>query len=382
MSTLVLSDIVTEYQYNDIAQNVQDISFDRYDAMFAGMSGLIAGIIDVFFVGIPQTGNLTKLADNVVDELIKKAAKLSGWNPKSGQEDNVASAIGYFERNFKVNYDHRSSADVNGAFKMATINHHIKSLGHSPDPIGLFFSILDQFTNTASFISDGKLIRIDTSDSGTRLQGNNFISKLFSGFVNWFGHLLSDVAGSSGSRGNAGRGSGIPIPFMNLFQLINVGEFQVGKHLNDIATVMVKVFQEGYDFRHGIAMAIPVLFNELMIRAFFVIRRRFQYKLAWNECFPTMKDKTFRWMLLISTGAMCLVDGVDAVIRGRGNAVLIFLRMNLIAWIRFIYLVFKELYIFIKPILQDIWNHIKAWINDKVLTAFEKKGNRSILCEN
>lgn len=84
MSTLVLSDIVTEYQYNDIAQNVQDISFDRYDAMFAGMSGLIAGIIDVFFVGIPQTGDLTKLADNVVDELIKKAAKLSGWNPKSG----------------------------------------------------------------------------------------------------------------------------------------------------------------------------------------------------------------------------------------------------------------------------------------------------------
>lgn len=373
MSTLVLSDIVTEYQYNDIAQNVQDISFDRYDAMFAGMSGLIAGIIDVFFVGIPQTGDLTKLADNVVDELIKKTAKLSGWNPKSGQEDNVASAIGYFERNFKVNYDHRSSTDVNGAFKMATINHHIKSLGHSPDPIGLFFSILDQITNTASFISDGKLIRIDTSDSGTRLQGNNFISKLFSGFVNWFGHLLSDVAGSSGSRGNAGRGSGIPIPLMNLFQFINVGEFQVGKHLNDFATVMVKVFQEGYDFRHGIAMAIPVLFNELMIRAFFVIRRRFQYKLAWNECFPTMKDKTFRWMLLISTGAMCLVDGVDAVIRGRGNAVLIFLRMNLIAWIRFIYLVFKELYIFIKPILQDIWNHIKAWINDKVLTAFEKK---------
>ena len=366
MSTLVLSDIVTEYQYNDIAQNVQDISFDRYDAMFAGMSGLIAGIIDVFFVGIPQTGDLTKLADNVVDELIKKTAKLSGWNPKSGQEDNVASAIGYFERNFKVNYDHRSSTDVNGAFKMATINHHIKSLGHSPDPIGLFFSILDQFTNTASFISDGKLIRIDTSDSGTRLQGNNFISKLFSGFVNWFGHLLSDVAGSSGSRGNAGRGSGIPIPLMNLFQFINVGEFQVGKHLNDFATVMVKVFQEGYDFRHGIAMAIPVLFNELMIRAFFVIRRRFQYKLAWNECFPTMKDKTFRWMLLISTGAMCLVDGVDAVIRGRGNAVLIFLRMNLIAWIRFIYLIFKELYIFIRPILQDIWNHIKAWNNDKV----------------
>ena len=90
---------------------------------------------------------------------------------------------------------------------MTTINHHIKSLGHSPDPIGLFFSILDQFTNTASFISDGKLIRIDTSSSSLRLQGDNFIAKLFSGFVNWIGHIFSDMAGSSGSRGNGGRGT-------------------------------------------------------------------------------------------------------------------------------------------------------------------------------
>lgn len=343
MSTIALANVINEYKYNDIAQNVQDIPFDRYDAMFAGMSGLMAGIIDVFFIGTPNTGDLTKLADNVVDELVKKAARLSGWNPKAGQEDNIASAIGYFERSFKVNYDHRSSVDVNGAFKMGTINHHIKSLGHSPDPIGLFFSILDQFTNTASFVSDGKLIRIDTTDSGFRLEGSNFISKLFSGFVNWLGHILSDIAGSSGSRGNSGRGSGLPIPFMNLFQFINIGEFQVGKHLNDFATVMVKVFQEGYDFRHGLAMAVPVLFNELMIRAFYVIRKHFEYKLPWSECLPSMKDKTLRWMLLISTGAMCLVDGADAVIRGSGNAVLIFLRMNLIAWIRFIYLINKNI---------------------------------------
>lgn len=373
MSTLALSNVINEYQYDDIAQRVEDISFDRYDAMFAGMSGLMAGLIDVFFVGVPDTGALTKIADNVVDDLVKKAAKLSGWNPKSGQENNIASAIGYFERNFKVNYDHRSSVDVNGAFKMATINHHIKSLGHSPDPIGLFFSILDQFTNTATYVSDGKLIRIDTTDSDFRLEGSNFIAKLFSGFVNWLGHVLSDIAGSSGSRGNGGRGSGLPIPFMNLFQFINVGQFQVGKHLNDFATVMVKVFQEGYDFRHGLAMAVPVLFNELMIRAFYVIRRHFQYKLPWRECLPSMKDKTLRWMLLISTGAMCLVDGADAVIRGGGNAVLIFLRMNLIAWIRLIYLVLKELYIFVKPILKALWKHVKAWIKDKVLTAFEKK---------
>lgn len=33
MSTLVLTDIINEYKYNDIAQNGRDISFDRYDAI-------------------------------------------------------------------------------------------------------------------------------------------------------------------------------------------------------------------------------------------------------------------------------------------------------------------------------------------------------------
>ena len=50
MSTLALTNVINEYQYDDIAQHVEDISFDRYDAMFAGMSGLMTGLIDLFFV--------------------------------------------------------------------------------------------------------------------------------------------------------------------------------------------------------------------------------------------------------------------------------------------------------------------------------------------
>ena len=38
-----------------------------------------------------------------------------------------------------------------------------------------------------------------------------------------------------------------------------------------------------------------------------------------------------------------------------------------------IYLIIKELYIFIKPIIQALWSHVKAWIKDEVLTAFEKQ---------
>lgn len=96
---------------------------------------------------------------------------------------------------------------------MSTKNHHIKSLSHSPDIIGLFFSVLNQFTSTSSFVSGGKLVTIKTESF--ELQGNNLVSKVFCGIVNWFGHIMSDVAGSSGSRGNIGRGSGVAIPFLN-----------------------------------------------------------------------------------------------------------------------------------------------------------------------
>ena len=99
-------------------------------------------------------------------------------------------------------------------FTMAAKNHHIKSLAHCPDPIGLFFSIIDQFAGTATFISNGQIISVRTETQ--ELQGGNFIAKLFCGFANWIGHIMSDAAGSSGGRGNSGRGSGVPIPFFEV----------------------------------------------------------------------------------------------------------------------------------------------------------------------
>ena len=41
------------------------------------------------------------------------------------------------------------------------------------------------------------------------MKGNDVPSKLFCGFANWFGHIISDISGSSGTKG---RGMGIPSP--------------------------------------------------------------------------------------------------------------------------------------------------------------------------
>ncbi|BBM54857.1 hypothetical protein JMUB3936_1141 [Leptotrichia wadei] len=356
---------------------------DRYDFMIAGFSGAIAGIIDVFFVGNPSLSKLGSLTDDGADELVKKFAKVSGWKPKIDNENNVASAIGFLEGKFRVNYDQRNTTDVNKLFKMGTKNHHIKSLSHSPDIIGLFFSILNQFTSTATFVSEGKIFNIDTSDGKFELKGNNFIEKLFCGFCNWIGHIMSDLSGSSGGRGkiNAGRGSGIPIPFMELFLMCDFGKFQNGNDRQTLAVTMTRVFQEGYDARFGVTMSIPVLIQELMIRSLWVIKKRYFEKKDWKECIPTEKHGDLRLMLLIGYTTFCLIDGIDAGLRSGGNMVQFILHLNYVAWVRLIMLVFKELIIrygpyikeYLDKFLYSIFNTIKNLNEQKLIKEFYER---------
>ena len=340
---------------------------DKYDYLTAIACGAIGGIVDIFMVGAPAESALTGWTDQQVDNMVMTFARKMGWNPSEGKENSVASAIGFFERNYKVNYDQRYSADVNNLFNMSTRNHHMMSLGHAPDVIGLFFSVLNQFTSTSSFIANGQLITIKTDTY--ELQGNNFVAKLFCGVANWFGHIMSDVAGSSGSRGNAGRGTGVVIPFYELFQFYKFGKFDVGKDKQDLATIATRAFQEGYDLRFGLAMSIPVIITDLSIRLIWSIRRYFQYEQPLKECIPTRKHESLRVMLLFGNGTLCVIDGLDAGARSGGNVLAFFTRLNLVAWFRFGNLVLREVCIRV-GINADMEGYLEAWkqINEGIST--------------
>ena len=314
---------------------------DKYDYLAAVACGAVGGLIDIFLVGAPGESVLGKWTDVQVDNAVKGFAKLSGWKPREGQQGNVASAIGFLEKKFSVNYDQRHSGDVGDLFSMSAKNHHMMSLAHSPDIIGLFFSLLNQFTSTSSFIANGQLVTINSETF--ELQGGNFIAKIFCGIANWFGHIMSDIAGSSGGRGNGGRGAGVVMPFYELFQFCKFGKFNVGQDKQDLATIAVRAFQEGYDARFGLAMAIPVVITELSIRLIWSLRRHFQYGYPVKECIPTQKHDDLRIMLLFGHGTLCAMDAIDAGIRSGGNFLTFFVRLNLIAWFRFITLVLKEI---------------------------------------
>lgn len=306
---------------------------DKYDYLIAAGCGVISGLVDAFLVGSPGQSVLGSWTDAQVDKCVMNFAKMNGWSDNG----KSASAIGFLENKFRVNYDQRHGGDVGGLFDMSTKNHHMKSLAHSPSPIGLFFSVLNQFTGTATFVANGQLVTISAE---YELFGGNFIAKLFCGIANWFGHLMSDVAGSSGA---AGRGSGIVMPFYELFNFCKFGNFNPGGARMDLAQLATRAFEQGYDMRFGLTMAIPVVLCDLSIRLIWGLRHYFGYHKPLNECIPNDQHDDLRVMLLVGNGALCLVDGIDAVARSGGNPLAIFMRLNLVAWFRFVMLAVKEL---------------------------------------
>ena len=112
-------------------------SCDKYDYLTAVGCGVIAGLVDSFFVGMPGESKLGGWTDAQVDKAVMSFAKICGWTPRAGKENSVSSAIGFLERNFQVNYDQKNSVEAGTPFKMSPSNHHMKSLAHSPDIVGL-----------------------------------------------------------------------------------------------------------------------------------------------------------------------------------------------------------------------------------------------------
>lgn len=310
---------------------------DKYDYLVAVACGAIGGMIDIFFVGTPSESIICNWTDKQVDIAVMRFAKKLGWNPKEKNINNVNSAIGFLEGKFKVNYDQRKPGDVDDMFSIAPRTHHMMSLAHSPDIVGLFFSILNQFTATSSFIVDGKLVTVATDTY--ELYGGNFRMRIICGIANWFGHIMSDVAGSSGSHK---RGMGIVMPFYEFFGVCKFGNFSTKDGRKDLSEIAVQAYTQGYDFRFGVAQAVPLFVTEMCIRFMWAFKQYFYYHKPIKECVPTMRHENLRVMLLLGNGTLCLMDGIDAGLRSGGDFLLFFMRLNLIAWFRFVSLALKE----------------------------------------
>ncbi|WP_461198836.1 hypothetical protein [Enterococcus sp. N249-2] len=357
-------------EFDQIRENLDTlqkltVDCDKVDYALAISSGAICGILDIFLIGQPNDSKLLNITDIWVENRMKDFAKLCGW---SGSNGNSASAIRFLESKFKVNYDQRGAGDDLGF--LTPSNHHMKSLGHNPSLLGLFYSVLDQFTNQSHFVSDGEVMIYKEDSQHCALLGRSSVSKLFCAIANWVGHLISDISGSSGSKG---RGMGIPSPLWSwtndvivLKATLKIPRTQFDLMMNELA---LQIFTEGYDMRYQTMQNIPVLVNEMVVRLFYAIRRtlkyvsetpeeQFSYRAMLKVSVPISQVSINR-MLTVAHGTFCLLDigeaAVSGFINGGGyfNALSCGMRLNLAGIGRFGVAVYQEAWCGIEMMKQQ-----------------------------
>lgn len=323
---LDFSSILTKIDENTNTLRKITADCDNIDYILSACSGVLCGLLDIFLVGKPGESPVGKITDKWFENRTVDFAKMCGWDDT--KNNSISSAIRYLEKKFKIPYDQTGAGDVaSRIFDLTPNNHHFKSLGHNPTLLGLFFSIMDQFANTSHFVTNSEMISLQKADEKWLLQGNNIPSKLFCGIINWFGHLVSDVSGASGSKG---RGMGIPSPFWTwtndiiaIKEKMNIPVSEFDKSINELA---LEIFTKGYDARFQVAQTIPVFINEMLVRTIYSIRRMVRYfnvvaketrsfSLLWEACEP-FTNATVKRMLTVAHGTFCLVDVGDALARG------------------------------------------------------------------
>lgn len=306
-------------QVDELDQQINRLTnyADHIDNWVAVGSGLLAGLIDVFWVGEFSFERGKAWSNHAVNDFVMKTAKAQGY-----EGDRLDGAIKFLEDKFPLPTD---NIWKNQKAKISAKSHHLDDLAHHPTPIGLFFSILTQFTKTGYFQnSEGTFLPIDIDENGLELIGSDIPSKIFCGTVNWFFHLVSDM---SGSNKTAGVGMGIPGPIVSLLKELSTIP---GLDKTGLPQKLKEIFvSERFDLRAELAVlhevkrqAMPVLINEVLVRAFYFIRRlvteakaKESFKdIEWKKTLP-WKNRTITRMLIIATGTFTAVDLADAAIR-------------------------------------------------------------------
>ena len=291
---------------------------DKWDYTIAAASGLLTGLLDAFWVG--DMKHAQELSSDKVDSFVKKVAK-----KKTGYSgDSIEGAMRSLERNENVKIP--SDNIWKGQNKrIADDTHHLDDLAHHPTPVGLFFSILTQFTYKGYFQNkEGSWFAFDVDEKGKQLIGKNLGSKLSAGVINWFFHLVSDMAGSSTTRAKGNLGKGIPGPIISFAK-----EIACIPLINKTGLPhQLKVAFDNYhcDFRCELTQSIPVLLNEIIVRTFYMIRRlvieikkhKNGEQLHLKNIIP-FNNRTIARMITVASGTFVAVDMADAAIRAAGT---------------------------------------------------------------
>ena len=328
---------------------------DNLDYKVAASCGLLCGLIDAFFVGEFSFEEGMKFTNAEMEEKIINLAKKHGWKGVTRGDRKgtfpLDAAIKYLEENFKMPSD--PLEHVFGGTKQ----HHLRDFAHHHSIVGLFFSILTQFTGKAyGTDTNGCFVSYEVPEE---MIGKDFKRKWAIAVTDWSLHLASDMHGSNST---AGFGTGIPGPMLSLLKLISALPIFGTKHHvpgeaanpNALSLFCAKLYngtllgqrdENGklipvkIDLRGERAIghelkkqAIPVIINEVLVRTFYLIRRLYMEikekdihsfadvdKLNWQKIVPVF-NQTINRMMLVASGTFLAVDMADAAIRSAAKS--------------------------------------------------------------
>lgn len=337
---------------------------DKFDYIVAVSSGVLSGLIDAFFVGELSLNRAGEWGEKQINQIVMKAARSEGYGG-----DNLNDAIKSLEKN------HPFAADGNTNDFGGGLQHHLRDFSHHFSLGGLFFSIFTQFTGLVVGTDKlGSLRVVPVPESHRACIGKNFQEKIAYGTIGWFFHMVSDMAGSSGSLMG---GTGIPGPLVSFMKELSALPFFKDSNSSDMGFRLwvSKLFNGTYladhdengriikdtvkmfDLRMEIGLlgeigrqAVPVLVNQCVVRGFYFCRRVFREihdlniraladldRIAPEDVLP-WGTPAMRRMVTVSSGVFTGIDMADAAVRALLNKdpVTFLLRINYVGVATFV----------------------------------------------
>lgn len=355
---------LTETLEDDIKWEPHVDEADKLDYIVAVSSGVLAGLIDVFYVGEFSLERASEWGKDKIEKVVMKVARVEDYTG-----DDLNDAIKALEKNHPLAADGDTN-DFGGG-----LHHHLRDFSHHFSIGGLFFSIFTQFTGlVVGTDKAGMLHVVPVPESHRACIGRNFQEKIAFGTIGWFFHMVSDMAGSSGSLMG---GTGIPGPLVSFMKELSAlpffkdaGDGDMGFRLwvtklfngallanHDENGKIIKDSVRKFDLRTEIGIlgevgrqAIPVLINQCVVRGFYFCRRLAREirdlgirgigdlgRIAPEDVLP-WGTPAMRRMVTVSSGVFTGVDIADAAVRAikSKNPVTFFLRVNYVGVATFV----------------------------------------------
>jgi hypothetical protein len=369
--------------FNELADTYSEIErltnhADGYDYALAVSSGIIAGMIDSFFVGEWDFARGKKQANIAVNKKIIKFAKNQpdykkycefalegkGGKRKTKKDDGrLKTAVEYLEWKFPIpgdspwlNEGYDKVGNIIDDKKLSSKSHHLDDLSHHPTIVGLMACIIAQFNKEGTYVNrDNEVIYIPFSvDADGNIEGKTPAAKVGVGIIQWcfnvakqrHGHLMSDLAGS---KQTAGKGMGLPGTVLSMLKelsclpcfkdsdfsqkLARAYQKGIGTEKGQVNLGMLNCLFAGadskYDYRTEKAIkkelkrqTLPVAINEVVVRAFYFVRHFIDEMkekgslemIDFKKLIP-FNNRTMVRMTTIASGTLSAFDAADAAIR-------------------------------------------------------------------